>query len=74
MLEIIHTFEKWNQYLVGVKLLVKTNRNNLKYFLNQKSSFPKQQNRVRKNQIFDFEIIYKKGKENQVSNSSSRKQ
>jgi hypothetical protein len=73
MLEIIHALVKWKQYLLGAKFLVKTDHNSLKYFLNHKSLSSEQQKWVRKIQVFDFEILYKKGKENLVVDGLSRK-
>jgi len=52
------------QHLLGAKFLVKTNHNNLKYFLTQKNLSPEQQKWVRKIQAFYFNILYKMGKEN----------
>jgi hypothetical protein len=73
MLAIIHALVKWKQYLLGAKFLVKTDHNSLKYFLNQKSLSVEQQKWVSKIQVFDFEILYKKGKENLVVDGLSRK-
>ena len=36
MLAILHALTKFRQYLVGARFKVKTNHNNLKYFLEQK--------------------------------------
>jgi hypothetical protein len=64
----METISTWSQ------ILVKMDHNNLKYFLNQKSLSSEQQKWVRKIQVFYFEILYKKGKENQVVDSLSRKE
>jgi hypothetical protein len=50
----------------------KTYRDRLKYFLEQRVSSKEQQKRIAKMQGFDFEIIYKKGKENVVVYALSR--
>ena len=73
MLVIMHALFKWKQYLFGEKFLVKTNHKNLNYFLTQKNLSPQQQKWVRKIQVFDFDILYKKRKDNRVANSLSRK-
>jgi hypothetical protein len=73
MLEIIHALEKWKQYMFGVKFSNKTEHDNLNYFLNNKRLSPKQQKWVSKIQVFYFETLYKKGKENQVFDRLSRK-
>jgi hypothetical protein len=36
MLEIMHALIKFRQYMVGSRFVVKTDQNNLKYFLDQK--------------------------------------
>jgi hypothetical protein len=36
MLAIMHALTKFRQYLVGIKFMVKTDHNSLKYFLEQK--------------------------------------
>jgi hypothetical protein len=36
MLSIMNVLEKFRKYLVGVKFVVRTNHNGLKYFLAQK--------------------------------------
>jgi len=73
MLEIIHGLEKLKQYLVGVKLLVKMDHNKFKYILNLKNISVEQQKWDRKFQYLYFEILYKKGKENQFDVILSRK-
>ena len=47
--------------------------NSLKYFLTQKILSPKQQKCVSKIQVFDLDILYKKGKENRVADNLSTK-
>ena len=72
MLAIMHAFVKWKQYLLGINILMKTYHNSLKYFLTQKKLLSEQQKWVSKLQVFDFDILYKKGRENLVSNVLSR--
>ena len=69
----MHALVKWKQYLLGMKFLVKTDQNNLKYFLTQKNLSLEQQKWVSKIQVFDFDILYKKGKDNLVVDMLSRK-
>jgi hypothetical protein len=66
MLAIMHALTKFRQYLVGNKFVVKTDHNNLKYFLEQKDLNECQQKWVTKVQAFDFDIEYVKGKKNIV--------
>jgi hypothetical protein len=73
MLEIMHALTKFRQYLVGKKLVVKTDHNNLKYFLEQKDLIEHQQKWVMKVQEFEFDIEYVKGKKNIVADALSRR-
>jgi hypothetical protein len=73
MLAIMHALVKWKQYLLGTKFLVKMDHNSLKYFLTQKNFSSKQQKWVRKIQVFDFDILYKKGRQHLVVDGLSRK-
>eukprot|EP01018_Ginkgo_biloba_P022687 Gb_16850 [translate_table: standard] len=54
--------------------VVKTNHNSLKYFLEQRVSSKEQQKWVTKIEGYDFEIVYKKGKDNIVEYALSRKE
>ena len=51
---------------------VKTDHDSLKYFLEQRLSLEEQQKWVTKMLGYDFEIIYKKGKQNIVTDALSR--
>ena len=73
MLEILHALKKWRPYLMGRHFKVKTDHDSLKYFLEQRLSSEEQQNWVTKMLGYDFEIIYKKGKQNVVVDALSRK-
>jgi hypothetical protein len=73
MLAIMHALIKFRQYLVGSKFMVKTDHNNLKYFLEQKDLSEHQQKWVTKVQVFDFDIEYVKGKKNIVVDALSRR-
>jgi hypothetical protein len=69
----MHALTKFRQYLVGSKFMVKTDHNNLKYFLEQKDLSERQQKWVTKVQSFDFDIKYVKGKKNIVVDALSRR-
>jgi hypothetical protein len=56
MLAIMHALAKFRQYLVGVKFVVRTDHNNLKYFLEKKDLNERQQKWVSKIQAYDFDI------------------
>ena len=57
---------------LGENFLFKTGHNSLEYFLTQKNLSPEQQKWVSKIQVFYFNIVYKKGKENGVADILSR--
>ena len=58
---------------MGRHFKVKTDQDSLKYFLEQRLSSKEQQKWVTKMLGYDFEIIYKKGKQNFVADAHSRK-
>ena len=69
----MHALIKFIKYLVGNKFVVKTDHNNLRYFLTQKDLNERQQKWVTKIQEFYFDIEYVKGKNNVVANALSRR-
>ena len=73
MLAVLHALKKWRPYLMGRHFKVKTDHDNLKYFLEQRLSSEEQQKWVTKMLGYDFEIIYKKGKQNVVADALSGK-
>jgi hypothetical protein len=73
MMAILHALKKWRPYLIGRHFKVKTDHDSLKYFLEQRLSSEEQQKWVTKILGYDFEIVYKKGKQNVVANALSRK-
>jgi hypothetical protein len=58
---------------LGKCFQIKTNHQSLKYFLEQRISSPEQQKWVTKVFRYDYEIIYKKGKDNVVADALSQK-
>ena len=73
MLAILHDLKQWRTYLIGRHFKVKTEHYSLKYFLEQKLSLEEQLKWVTKVLEYDFEIIYKKGKQNIIADALSRK-
>jgi hypothetical protein len=73
MLAILHAVDIWRPYLLGKRFQIKIDHQILKYFLEQHISSPKQQKHVTKLFGYDYEIIYKKGKDNVVADALSRK-
>ena len=58
---------------MGRHFKVKMDHDSLKYFLEQILSLEEQKKSVTNMLGYDFEIIYKKGKQNVVANALSRK-
>jgi len=73
MLVILHVVDLWRPYLLGQHFQIKTDHQSLKYFLEQRISSPEQKKWVTKLFGYDYEIIYKKGKDNVVADALSRK-
>jgi hypothetical protein len=73
MLAIMHALTKWRQYLLGSKFSVRTDHNSLQYLLQQKTLTTEQQKWIEKIATFDMEILHKRGKDNIVVDSLSRK-
>jgi hypothetical protein len=71
MLAILHAVDLWRPYLLGQHLQIKTDHQSLKYFIEQHISSPEQQKWVTKLFGYDYEIIYKKGKDNVVADALS---
>ena len=73
MLAILHAMDLWHPYLLGQWFQIKTENQSFKYFLEQCISSPEQQKWVTKLFGYDYEIIYKKGKDNVVVDAISQK-
>jgi hypothetical protein len=73
MLAILHAVDIWHPYLLGKCFQIKIDHRSLKYFLEQRISSPEQHKWLTKMFGYDYEIIYKKGKENVVVDALSRK-
>ena len=58
---------------MGRNFKVKTDHDSLKYFLEQRLSSEEQKKWVTNMLGYDFEIVYKKGKENLVTDALSRR-
>jgi hypothetical protein len=72
MLAILHAVTKWRHYLWGRHFTIRTNHVSLKYLLAQKVSFPSQHIWLAKLLGFDYDIEYRKGKENITADALSR--
>jgi hypothetical protein len=68
-----HVLDKFKKYLVGAKFIVKTDHNNLKYFLEKKDLNERKHKWVSKIQAYYFDIEFFKGKNNVVADALSRR-
>jgi hypothetical protein len=73
MLAILHVVDLWRPYILGQCFQIKIDHQIRKYFLEQHISSPEQQKWVTKLFGYDYEIIYKKGKDNVVADALSQK-
>lgn len=73
MMAILHVIDTWQPYLIGRHFQIKTDHHSLKCFLEQKLSSLDQHKWVTKMHGYDYEIVYKKGKENAVADALSQK-
>lgn len=69
---ITESVKKWRQYLIGKKFRIFTDQRSLKHLLSQVVQTPEQYKWATKLLGYDFEIIYKPGKENIVADALSR--
>ena len=74
MLAIIHALAKWRQYLLGSKILIRTDHNSLQYLLQQKALSTEQRKWIDKIATFNMEILHKRGKDNVVVDALSQKE
>ena len=65
MMAILHAVDTWQPYLLERHFKIKTDHHSLKYFLEQHKW-------VTKMLGYDYEIIYKKGKDNVMANALSQ--
>lgn len=72
MMAILHAVETWRPYFLGRRFQIRTDHHSLKYFLEQRLSSPQQNKWLAKMLGYDYEIIYKKGKDNRVADALSR--
>ena len=69
---VVQAVEHWRQYLERNKFVIRTDQQSLKYLLGQKLKTPFQMYWVTKLMGYDYEIHYKKGKNNAVADALSR--
>ncbi|KAK9175296.1 hypothetical protein WN944_027302 [Citrus x changshan-huyou] len=74
MLAVVFAVQKWRPYLLGKHFKVITDHFSLKYMLEQRISTPMQQKWLTKLIGYDFEIIFRSGRENKAADALSRLQ
>ncbi|KAA8520754.1 hypothetical protein F0562_014974 [Nyssa sinensis] len=72
MLAIIEAIRMWRPYLLGQKFYIQTDQRSLKYLLEQRMVTPEQQKWVAKLLGFDYEILYRPGRENNAADALSK--
>jgi len=70
---IVKAFEKWHPYLYGRKAIVKTDHNNIKFFLKKQKIEGKRARWALKLSEYDYEIQHIAGKQNILADSLSRR-
>ena len=70
---IVKAFEKWHPYLYGRKTIVKTDHNNIKFFLKKQKIEGKRARWALKLSEYDYEIQHIAGKQNTLADSLSRR-
>ena len=66
LLAVVFAFEKFRSYLLGTRFIVHTHHSALRYFMANKDAKPRLIRWVLLLQEFDFEVLDRKGTENQV--------
>lgn len=72
MLAIVVAVQTWRPYLMGRKFFIHTDQRSLKYLLEQRITTPEQQKWVSKLFGYEYEILYKPGKDNSAADALSR--
>ncbi|CAA0836351.1 Uncharacterized mitochondrial protein AtMg00850, partial [Striga hermonthica] len=73
MLAVVEAVRCWRPYLLGRRFQIVTDQQPLKHLLEQRIVTPEQQKFVSKLMGFDFEIIYRPGRQNAVADALSRR-
>ncbi|XP_034708944.1 uncharacterized protein LOC117931996 [Vitis riparia] len=70
---IVEAIRLWRPYLLGRKFYIKTDQRSLKFFLDQRVATPEQQKWVAKLLGYNYEIIFRSGRENSAADALSRR-
>ncbi|KAI4294825.1 hypothetical protein MLD38_040853 [Melastoma candidum] len=74
LMAVVFAIEKWKPYLTGRHFTIKTDHFSLKYLLEQKITTAFQSKCLPKLLGLDYEVVYKKGKDNAAADALSRLQ
>lgn len=69
---ILEALKKWRHYVLGSRLIIKTDQQSLKFMMNQRLVEGIQHKLLLKLMEYDYSIEYKAGKENLVADALSR--
>lgn len=72
LLAVVPAVQRWRQYLLGRKFIVKTDLRSLKFLLEQLVIQPQYHKWIVKLLGYSFEVIYKLGLENKAADALSR--
>ena len=72
MMAVLFAVKKWHYFLVGRHFIIRTDHQPLKYLMERKVSTPSQHTWLAQLMSYDFDIVYKKGRENGVADALSR--
>ncbi|KAH9658539.1 hypothetical protein KPL70_023536 [Citrus sinensis] len=73
MLAIVEVVRRWRPYLLGHRFIIKTDQQSIKFFLDQQVATPEQHKWMSKLMGYDYEIVYRPGRENKAADALSRR-
>ncbi|KAD5960575.1 hypothetical protein E3N88_12047 [Mikania micrantha] len=73
LMALVLAVQRWRPYLLGNHFTICTNQKSLKFLLQQRISTTDQQNWLAKLLGYDFDILYKPGRENRAADALSRR-
>lgn len=73
MLAVLEAIRLWRPYLIGRRFKIITDQRSLQFLLEQRITTPEQQKWIAKLVGFDYEIVYRPGRENSAADALSRR-